>query len=346
MTDSKTIEFVLKEIKKIKKQIEILSKSNVIEHITDDFELFEKHEIKEIIKPFMKWVGGKTQIIYQVLDSFPAEINNYYEPFVGGGSVLLGLLSYIKLNKIKVYGKIYASDLNSNLIGLYENIQKFPNKLIDEVKNIMNNFKKCKNIEINRNPKNLEEAYSSQESFYYYIRKSFNLLSKEERKSIIGSAMLLFLNKTCFRGVYREGPKGFNVPFGNYKNPSILDESHILLVSDLIKDVIFNVCSYEDCLKLPNKNDFVYLDPPYAPESITSFVSYTSDGFDLDKHNTLFKMIKDIHTKSTKFLMSNSDVKLVNDYFETFKKEVIVCRRAIHSKKPESTTNEVLISNY
>jgi DNA adenine methylase len=303
--------------------------------------------VEEITKPFMKWVGGKTQIINEVMELFPKTMNNYHEPFLGGGSVLLALLSHKASGSITVTEKIYASDLNSNLIGLYKNVQSNSDGLIMEVKKLSDEFAKCKGTAVNRKASNIEEALTSQESYYYWIRSRFNALSKEERTSLSASAMLLFMNKTCFRGVYREGPNGFNVPFGNYKNPSILDDEHIKAVSTLIKDVVFTNCSFVESLNKTKPGDFVYLDPPYAPENDTSFVSYTSDGFKLENHNTLFNLCADMSGSNVKMLMSNAEVKLVKEAFPSpaYTTKVISCRRKIHSKEPDARTNEVLITN-
>jgi DNA adenine methylase len=298
-------------------------------------------------KPFLKWVGGKTQIINDVMALFPKEMVNYHEPFVGGGSVLLALLTKKASGAITISGKVYASDLNSNLIGLYKNIQANPDAFIAEVTKLTDEFVKCTGSVVNRKPTTIEEASTSPESYYFWIRSKFNLLSKEERISTAGSAMLLFMNKTCFRGVYREGPKGFNVPFGNYKNPSILDIDHIKSVSALIKDVVFTCCPFGDSLTKLVSGDFVYLDPPYAPKNATSFVSYTAAGFNLEGHTALFNTCGDMKAKNVRMLMSNAEVKLVTDAFPSpqYMTKIISCRRAIHSKEPGARTNEVLITN-
>lgn len=276
-----------------------------------------------VMKPFLKWVGGKTQIIDDVLNLFPNQIENYYEPFLGGGSVLLGVLSS---DKIQISGKVYASDLNLNLIYVYKNIQTYPEKVIQEVNNLIKTYTNC-------------------EQDYLTIRSRFNNLTNEERMTPMASALFLYINKTCFRGMYRESKKsGFNVPFGNYKQPTIVDETHIREISKLIQPVIFTCCSFTESLANVKHNDFVYLDPPYAPENETSFTSYTSDGFILDHHKTLFKLCHDLPCK---FLMSNADVPFVKESFPfpLYNTKIVLCRRAINSKNPEAKTNEVLITN-
>ena len=300
-----------------------------------------------MIKPFIKWVGGKTQIIDDVISLFPKTINNYHEPFLGGGSVLLALLSHKRTGNIQVNGTIYASDLNTNLISLYQNIQTCPNELIHEVCILVEEFSGCIGTEVNRKASTAEEAITSPESYYFWIRSRFNNLSDEDRTTPIASAMLLFMNKTCFRGLYREGPHGFNVPFGNYKNPTVLDEEHIRAVSELIQGVVFSVSSFDESLSRPETGDFVYLDPPYAPETDKSFVGYTADGFGIDDHTRLFQKCGTMNINNVKLLMSNAHVELVINAFPLpeYTTQIISCRRAINSKKPGGRANEVLITN-
>jgi DNA adenine methylase len=298
-------------------------------------------------KPFLKWVGGKTQIIDTVLAHFPREMNNYHEPFLGGGSVLLALLAKKAAGLIRITGNIWASDINPTLIGLYQNIQRHPDALIAEMKRLTDVFVNCKGTVINRKATTLDEATTSPESYYYWIRSKFNALPVEDRATVPASAMMLFMNKTCFRGVYREGPNGFNVPYGNYKNPGILDEAHIQTISTLIRDVIFTAIPFSESLSKVESGDFVYMDPPYAPRDANSFVSYTSDGFDRESHSALFALCHTMTLRNTHLLLSNADVKMVRDAFPEpeYITTTVSCRRAIHSKNPESRTNEVLISN-
>ena len=138
---------------------------------------------------------------------------------------------------------------------------------------------------------------------------------QEEKTSILGSALFIFLNKTCFRGMFRMGPKGFNVPYGNYKNPEIANKEHLLEVSELIKDVEFSVEDFQSSMLKVEKGDFVYLDPPYAPESASSFVGYTKDGFNYEQHTKLFTMCDDLVKNGKCLIMSNADVEIVGNHF-------------------------------
>ena len=307
--------------------------------------------VKKIIipKPILKWVGGKTQIIDKLIVDFPIEINNYREAFLGGGSVLLAFLSYVKSGIIKINGNIYAYDLNEPLIYIYKNIQTQRNELYDILKNIITDFKECGNGKINRTPENIEEAKIAKENYYYWIRSEYNKLSIIDKKSILGSAMLIFLNKTCFRGIFRVGPNGFNVPYGHYSNPEIINKEHLDDIHNLIQNVIFECCDFDTSLALSNivQGDFTYLDPPYAPETNTSFVGYTEKGFDIENHKKLFNLIHNLTDAKHKVMLSNADVSLVRENFkEKYNTSSILCKRSINSKNPESKAKEVIIKNY
>ena len=299
-----------------------------------------------IPKPILKWVGGKTQIMDKLIMNFPVEINNYREIFLGGGSVLLTILSYIKNGIIKIEGNIYAYDLNEPLIYLYKNIQMYYNELYDILQNIIKDFNECGDGEINRKSKNITEAKIAKENYYYWIRNEYNKLT--DKKSILCSAMFIFLNKTCFRGVFRVGPNGFNVPFGHYKNPEIINKEHLEEIHHLIQNVIFECCDFNTSLTFAEPNDFIYLDPPYAPETETSFVGYTENGFKIENHINLFNLIHNLTESNKKIMLSNADVSLVNENFTNEKYNIssILCKRAINSKNPESKTKEVIIKNY
>ena len=213
-------------------------------------------------------------------------------------------------------------------------------------KNIKSVNKKTKII--NRKPKNLEEAMMNEENYYYWIRQTYNKLSQTNKNTPKGSAMFIFLNKTCFRGMFREGPNGFNVPYGNYKKPEIINKEHLMDVSKLIKNVNFVHADFNESLKNVKLNDFVYLDPPYAPETKTSFVGYNKEGFTIDLHEKLFNICSDMKLKKIKFIMSNADVELVRTAFppQLYNTDIISCKRSINSKKPNSKTNEVIIKSF
>lgn len=305
-------------------------------------------ENMSIPKPILKWVGGKTQILDKLIVEFPKEINNYHEIFVGGGSVLFTLLSYIKRDIIKVYGKVYAYDINEPLIHMYKNIQTRHFQLYEEIQTLITEFYECKNNGVNRKPKNIEEAKENKENYYYWIRSLYNNLSSIDKQTTIGSAMFIFLNKTCFRGIFRIGPKGFNVPYGNYKNPKIIDKKHLQDVHELIQNVIFECHDFKTSLRETTENDYIYLDPPYAPEKNNSFVGYTKNGFNIEDHKNLFSIIHQLTEQNRKLILSNADVDLVREHFTDYKYNItsIVCKRTINSRNPKMKTKEVIIKNY
>ena len=353
VVESKIKEMIDNAVKE--KLIEIKNSTSSNEIINNIEIIYDNKLVKNIStkkihvpKPILKWVGGKTQIIDKLIADFPIEINNYREAFLGGGSVLLTLLSYVKNGVIKIHGNIYAYDLNEPLIYIYKNIQTHHHELYDTLQKIITDFNGCGNGEINRNPKNIEEAKIAKENYYYWIRNEYNKLCLNGKKDILGSAMFIFLNKTCFRGVFRVGPRGFNVPYGHYNNPEIINKEHLEEIHNLIQNVIFECCDFNTSLTKVEPNDFVYLDPPYAPETDTSFVGYTENGFNIDNHNNLFKLIHILTDANKKIMLSNADVKLVRENFtnEKYNTLSILCKRSINSKNPDAKTKEVIIKNY
>jgi len=303
----------------------------------------------EPLKPLLKWIGGKTQIIDKIMDQYPSEINNYHEIFIGGGSVLFALLTYIKEGRIRIRNNIYASDLNKVLIYVYKNIQSRPNELYNAItilKEKYNSLQDEHNL-VNINP-DIERDVNCKESYYYWIRKRYNNMTEDNKISIEGSAIFIFLNKTGFRGLYRMSRNGYNVPYGNYKNPEIINEDHLMAVHNLIQNVIFTCKNYVEALNNVLENDFIYMDPPYCKETAISFVGYNNGGFKDEEHNILFEKCKEMNRMNIKWMMSNADVKQVKDSFieDIYKKTIIECKRSINPKKPESKTNEVIIINY
>lgn len=273
-------------------------------------------------KPLIKWVGGKHKLLEHIIPHFPQEINNYHELFLGGGSVLLGVLSQINDKKIKIKGKIYAYDFNPVLIAFYQAIQSNWKELYDTIMKI----------------KKAGEKVDDKE-YYYYIRQLYNSRDDTEMARV---AEFVYLNKTCFRGLFRLNKSGgFNVPYGNYKKPGIADPKEFEKVSQLIKDVTF-ICKDFEEVKIRSKKDFVYMDPPYVPEKKDSFTAYSKVGFTKDKHNALFdKCIK----MKCKWVMSNSNTDPVKEKLKKFNIKEIEARRAINSKNPAAKTKEVVIYN-
>ena len=256
------------------------------------------------MKPVLKWVGGKTQILDRILSEFPVEITgDYYEPFVGGASVLLAVLPRIK-------GRVYASDVNPHLVELYLQIQRDPEGLIKE----------------------LGELEKDQTEQTYYMRR-------DEFNKSPSPSLLVYLNKVGFRGLYREGPRGFNVPYGHPRvSVKLCDPENVRDVSRAVQRVEFRHEGYEKALERATPADFVYMDPPYVPETRQSFTGYVRGEFD---HEAFFARVRALQCL---WVMSNSGAPLVRSEFPGA--QDVDARRSIHSKNPGTRTIEVVISNH
>jgi DNA adenine methylase len=321
-------------IDKIKKSLDVVDKK------------LAKYAFK-IKKPFIKWVGGKTQIINDVLNTFPKTMNNYHEMFVGGGSVLFGMLSSLEADMIQVNGDINAYDLNKGLIYMYKHVKNNHVELFNLMHEYMNTYDNCpanpSGDNLDRKPATETIAKKCRENYYYWIRKRFNDVGVE---TVEHAALFIVINKTAFRGMYREGPNGYNVPFGHYKTtPQLCTKGEFASISAMLQRVNFHCCDFTKSFKNVSTGDFVYLDPPYAPIDKKSFVGYTAGGFNLSMHEKLFELAKGLKSKKATFTMSNACVKLVTESFKDYDIKKIVCRRAINSKKPGSTATEVLITS-
>jgi len=286
------------------------------------------------VTPFLKWVGGKSSIMNTILDSFPDGITEYHEPFVGGGSVVIALL---QSNKLSHGAKVYCSDTNEALIYCYKNLQDNMEVLVSELRSLQEQYNSIKDLKtgvLNTDPE--ESGYtSSKENMYYYMRRKYNT---SDKTSIQASAYFIFLNKTGFRGLFRVGPNGFNVPFGHYKKPTIVDEHNMKNLQKLISHVVFNVACYKESFQKMNHSEaWAYLDPPYAPVSKTSFVKYSVDPF---HHQEFFDHIRSL---SCRFVMSNSSTPIVLENFKEYVIHTLHASRRINSKNPSATQEEVII---
>jgi DNA adenine methylase len=304
----------------------------------------------KLIGPIVKWAGGKTQIIKEVTDKFPKEIENYYEGFIGGGSVFLELLKLIETDNIKLSGEIYLNDINSDLVNMYSLIKNDVKLFIKNINVLITNYNQAKMIEQETRHKhiiNLEEDISEyivkgKSYVYYYYRELYNTTTNMNLRV----SLFLFLNKTCFRGLFREGPNGFNVPFGNYETPGFYNKNSLVELNKLFNkyDVQFLNLDFVEFSKNIKENDFVYFDPPYYPLKKTSFTGYKKDSFD-DKHTILVKLCNKLNDDNVKFVHSNSFCKFNVDNYKSYNIEKINCRRRINSKNPKDTDFEVIINN-
>ena len=295
------------------------------------------------LTPFLKWVGGKTQLMDQLMSRFPSKMESYYEPFVGGGSVLLALLNRVRAGELTVAGRIVACDANSLLINVFVQIRDHPGEVHSAINEIVEKYRGIAAFKGSKTPGSEEVAMSSKESYYYWLRRTFTAHSQLDAQK---AAMFIVLNKLCFRGVFRMGPNGFNVPFGHYvKTPQFPTRERWLEYSQAFARVEFICQDFETTLAMPRGGDFVYLDPPYVPVTATSFVGYTEGGFSSKQHETLFGLARGLMPRGIAVLMSNSDAPIVHETFRDFAIEKVLARRAINSRNPDSKCFETLVTN-
>ena len=296
----------------------------------------------EVVKPFVKWAGGKGSLLPQLNKFYPLELKNetidkYVEPFVGGGAVLINILQKYKVKEA------YAFDINIDLINCYNIIKVNVDKLIKELSRKETQFLKL----------NLEER----KKYFYDIRKEYNSYRiKENEQNIKRAVEFIFLNRTCFNGLYRVNKSGdFNVPFGRYKNPTICDADNLRNLSHLIKNVLFQYGDYKKSEKYIDNNTFVYFDPPYRPLSTTSaFTSYTKEDFNDENQEELADYFKRLDKKDAKLMLSNSNPKNTDEddnFFEDiyngfYINEIFVKRMINANENGRGEISELLITNY
>ena len=303
------------------------------------FSLFEKDRIE--CKPFIKWVGGKGQLLSEINKLYPVElgknINKYAEIFVGGGAVLFDILSKYKLDEV------YISDKNLELINTYKSIRDNVDILIKSLKEMEEQYIPLDN--------------ENRKDYYYKKREEYNSLKINiEENNIEKAVLFIFLNKTCFNGLYRVNKKGkFNVPMGAYKKPKICDEENLKNVSLTLRNVKIVYADYRKSEKFIDGKTFVYIDPPYRPLNITSsFTSYTENDFNDKEQIELAEYINVLNKKGAKIVISNSDPKnndIDDNFFDELYKNYNINRvkatRMLNSNANlRGAINELLITNY
>lgn len=301
-----------------------------------------KNSLSSRVRPVLKWAGGKTQLLPQIAQRYPQElgkkISKYAEPFIGGGAVLFDILSKYSLDAV------YISDINDALINMYVQIKKNVENLICELSSIEKIYWQSDEAERKR--------------IYTQKRNIFNQLisNPDETNAIQRAYLLIFLNRTCFNGLYRVNRRGFfNVPIGSYKKPLICDTENLRKVSEALKNVEIVCGNYAQCETFVDQNTFVYFDPPYRPLSTTSnFTSYTEQSFDDKEQEKLALFAKKLSEKKASVLLSNSDPKntdsndsFFDDLYSDFRISRVCASRMINSNaQNRGAVSELLIMNY
>lgn len=298
--------------------------------------------MSEKIRPFVKWAGGKGSLIPQLNNFYPYELKNgiierYIEPFVGGGAVLIDILQKYDIQEV------YAFDINIDLINSYNVIKNNVEELITNLKQIETEY--------------LQLGQEERKNYFYNIRDEYNNYELEENEqNVQRAAQFIYLNRTCFNGLYRVNKNGkFNVPVGSYKNPTICDEENLRQLSQLIQNVQFQYGDYSRSMEYVTENTFVYFDPPYRPLNVTSgFTSYTKEDFNDDNQRELATFYGELNERNAKLMLSNSNPKNINkedtffdNIYQGFNINQIQASRMINANSNgRGKISEILVTNY
>lgn len=267
-------------------------------------------------RPFVKWVGGKGQLLNILIENLPTDMATYYEPFLGGGALFFALQPKLAV----------LSDINSDLIEAFSCVQQFPEELISDL-----------------------SAHKYDEDYFYSLRNIdrtpyFTSLSPVQRTS-----RLIYLNKACYNGLYRVNSKGqFNTPFGRYSNPTICDSENLRSCSVALKNTSLLCDTFKESTHTARAGDFIYLDPPYLPINATSnFTGYVAGGFSLADQEELAEYCSELNSRNIKFLLSNSDTETTRALYKNFNISSVKALRAVNSKAAKrGPVSELLVKNY
>lgn len=269
-------------------------------------------------QPFVKWAGGKRQLLDRIKARLPKHFNGYMEPFVGGGAVYFGLQPE----------KAIINDINESLINAYRQIQISPEEFVNV---------------ISEHDRKIADAGKE---YYYKVRELYNDKLMRAEYDMELAVLFVFLNKHCFNGLYRVNGSGlFNVPYNNSVKESCSREN-ILAVSRSLQKVYIKSGDFQDACELAKKDDFIFLDSPYAPLNPTSFNSYTKEGFDIESHKRVAVVFRELTKRGCYCMLTNHNTELINELYADFNKTVVDVRRMINSDAKNRVGKEIIITNY
>lgn len=267
--------------------------------------------------PFVKWAGGKRQLLESLSLRMPEEYKDYYEPFVGGGALLF--------HQKPTWA--FINDINRELIHAYTEIRDH----MDQLTVVLSSM----------------DQVTCTKEFYYEMRERYNDKLKSKDYDTEMAALFIYLNKHCFNGLYRVNQKGqFNVPWNQKEQVRSVDVENIKNVSYYLKSVTITCQDFEKSLETAKKGDFIYFDSPYAPLNLTSFDSYTKEGFTEEEHRRLSKVFRELSDRGCYCMLTNHNTELIRDLYHDFLREEVDVRRAINSDPKKRVGKEVIIRNY